>query len=559
MSRDQFQDLVGGASGRSLRVAGSKDKILSKGFTRGHVFFYLCASRDARRACHVTCLGTFDTHVILFVYLFSSGSTEMAGMVSSLRTEIPSTSMSAVASNATTDAAHPLYAVRIQSSRFSDDNSLIPAPEMKRLLERDIEGRTTWVGDGIAADLFSDGAFGFPINDQFVKHFCGSIISTSKMFDAANFKNESTTAAFLNRMVTTIAKFLQTTNKTSLVPLRYFTDAHANTPIVAQPGKLKPDIIVAPLIDGCVRTGLIDWKNVKSLVELTQEKTCPPRMAHTVLYKSYMTFCHQPDRDFVPFFCFSSKGVHIVVLDHSGVIETDLIPYNRTATTLIIFRMVMGIIFLPDSYLGFDSTITRRDNGIGGEKFDALYPPFENNFPNASIQLFVPDPLPTHTNLSPTTLFNSDDGITDCGIVSISVNSKPYRVIRVIFRSQSMIGRATKAFLVKLPDNKLGVIKDSWITTDRAKEADFLTGLNIPFGPKLHDHCILRNTGAFRDNPICMSPIQEHREKRRVVTYPAGVHISDFSSLWELMVAMLDVVVGMIDSPFLFDCSADHF
>jgi hypothetical protein len=484
----------------------------------------------------------------------------MAGIVSSLRTEIPSISMSAVASNATTDAAHPLYAVRIQSSRFSDDNSLILAPDMKRLLERDMEGRTTEVGDGIAADLFSDGAFGFPINDQFVKNFCNSFISTSKVFDAANFKTESSTAAFLNRMVTTIAKFLKTTNQTSLVPLRYFTDAHANTPIVAQPGKLKPDIIVAPLIDGCVRTGLIDWKDVKSLVELTQEKTCPTRMAHTVLYKSYMTFCHQPDRDFVPFFCFSSKGVHIVVIDHSGAIETDLIPYNRTTTTLIIFRMVMGIIFLPDSYLGFDSTITRRDNGIGGEKFDALYPPFESNFSNASIQLFIPDPLPTHTNLSPTTsLFNSDDGIADCGIVSISVNSKSYRVIRVIFRSQSMIGRATKTFLVKLSNNKYGVIKDSWITTDRATEANFLTGLDIPFGPKLLDHCILRNTGTFRDNFIRPSPIQERREKRRVVTYPAGVHISDFSSLWELMVAMLDVVVGMIDSPFLFDCSADYF
>jgi hypothetical protein len=44
-----------------------------------------------------------------------------------------------------------------------------------------------------------------------------------------------------------------------------------------------------------------------------------------------------------------------------------------------------------------------------------------------------------------------------------------------------------------------------------------------------------------------MADIRERREKRRVVTYPAGVHISDFSSLWELLVAFLDVVIGMED------------
>jgi hypothetical protein len=110
---------------------------------------------------------------------------------------------------------------------------------------------------------------------------------------------------------------------------------------------------------------------------------------------------------------------------------------------------------------------------------------------------------------------------------------------------------------VELPDGRLGVIKDSWITTNRATEASFLEGLDIPFGPQLINHCLLGNTSMFRDNPITPPSIPECREKRRVVTYPAGVHISDFSSLWELMVAMLDVVVGMIYIPFLFDHSSD--
>ena len=110
-----------------------------------------------------------------------------------------------------------------------------------------------------------------------------------------------------------------------------------------------------------------------------------------------------------------------------------------------------------------------------------------------------------------------------------------------------------------LPDGRLGIIKDSWITTDRPVEANFLDGLDIPFGPQLINHCVLGNTCTFRDNPIRPPAICERREKRRVVTYPAGVHISDFSSLWELMAAMLDVVIGMAYSQFPFYCSSDFF
>ena len=467
------------------------------------------------------------------------------------------TSTSGITSDNSEDTAHPLYAVRIQSGRFHDDDSWVGAVEMNRLLTNDLVGRITEVGDGIAADLFPDEAFGFPINDQFVKNFCGSFISSGKLFDPDNFETEQKTAIFLNRMVATIAHFLKSTKKTSLVPLRYFTDAHSKIPVDAYLGKVKPDVLIAPLLDGCIREGPIDWKDVKSIIELTREKKPPTRMAKTVSVKGYLTFCHQPDRDFIPFLCITRTGIHIVVTDHVGHIETDAIPFTHTATTLVIFRMIMGMIFLPNSHLGMDATMFRRDDGVSsGRKFSDVYQHFEYKVNNPRIQLFASDPS-ICTNPS-TTTFNYDE-TGDYGIAGISVNSTTYPVIRLIFRTQTLIGRATRAFLVRLPDGSLGVIKDSWITTERAAEATFIQGLDIPFGPKLIDHCILRNTGTFRDNPITKSSIMEHREKRRVVTYPAGVHISDFSSLWELMVAMLDVVVGMVHSPFLFDCFLTFF
>jgi hypothetical protein len=96
-----------------------------------------------------------------------------------------------------------------------------------------------------------------------------------------------------------------------------------------------------------------------------------------------------------------------------------------------------------------------------------------------------------------------------------------------------------------------GVVKDSWISCGRASEANFLKHLCIPFGPQLLNHCVLGNTSPFRQHPIDVSEfpkiLQMCREKWRILTYPAGIHISNFVSLWELMVALLDIVVCMIN------------
>ena len=81
---------------------------------------------------------------------------------------------------------------------------------------------------------------------------------------------------------------------------------------------------------------------------------------------------------------------------------------------------------------------------------------------------------PTSTPMSP------------CGISTISVGPNVYKVIRVLFSAQTLIGRATRVFLVQLPDNKLGVVKDSWITVDRSQEAAFLQGLQNSIWTEIH-------------------------------------------------------------------------
>jgi hypothetical protein len=311
-----------------------------------------------------------------------------------------------------------------------------------------------------------------------------------------------------------------------------------------------PDVMLTRLIDGYTREGPLRWQDVQALVEQTQEKKPPIWMPQAVSIKSYLTFCTQPERDYIPILCITGEGFHIVLTDHVGQIETDVIPFNRNSSTLIFFRMVMGLAFLPDSMMGLDTTIIRRELGVSsGKKFSDVYPPFDYEITRPSIQFLYP---PSNQLSDPPLAVTHDAAPADRDqeFGSISIGSETYPILKFLFRTQTLIGRATSTFLVQLPDGRRGVLKDSWITTDRMTEASFLQGLDIPFGLKLINHCVLGNTSSFRDSPIKMSLNKEVREKRRIVTYPAGVHISDFASLWELMVAMLDVVIGMIDSGF---------
>jgi hypothetical protein len=238
--------------------------------------------------------------------------------------------------------------------------------------------------------------------------------------------------------------------------------------------------------------------------------------------------------------------------DHAGQVETDLIPFSRT---LVYLRILMGLAFLPDNFLGIDTTITRNETGKPSSiAFSTEYQPYLNNriqAPNPSIVLLAPLPGSSNSPVPTTSIRTSIPASPPAGGISnITIDTTVYKVVRILFTSQTLIGRATRVFLVQKPDNEYAVLKDSWIQVDRPQEATFVEGLHIPFGPTLVDHCILRDTGTFRKYAAKPRSDIELREKRRVVMYPAGVHISDFTSLWELLVVFLDIVIGMEDCNF---------
>ena len=400
------------------------------------------------------------------------------------------------------------YEFRTQSNRFFNDDDQYDVDVINRHLREDLINRTLKVTDRLAEDLFPDEAFGFPINSRFVKNFQGSFLNASGYLDPRNFRNDTTTSALFNGMVSTIAKFLRSTKQPpleTLQPLRYFASLHSTKPVEGSGMKRMPDIMLVRLIDGCIRNGPFRWEDLQALVEHTTERKPPIRMVESVIAKDYLTFCAQCERDFLINLLLTSEGFHIVVADRAGLMETDVIPFDRSTSILILIRMVMGLAFLPDDYLGIDKTILRREPGrSSGRKFDEVYPPFSYTVPQPFIPLLSSLASPLST-AKPLPVMKP----TDEQALTIFIGSDAYPVLKVLFEAKSFVGRATRVFLVAMPDKSVMVLKDSWVIRDRPHEAMFLEGLSFPFCPTLINHSHHGDTGTLRDLAVKHSLIKE--------------------------------------------------
>ncbi len=432
------------------------------------------------------------------------------------------------------------YEYRVQSHLFSDDHESFDGDVIQKLLSSDLSRRTTQASERLASVLFPDTAFGFPINEMFIEKFHGVFLTNAGLIDSSNFSTELKSSIFLNQVVSTITKFLHDTKNPVLgryQPLRFFSPIHANTPIQGTSLKRKPDVMVVSLVDGHIKKGSMLWPDVQSFIETTREGRPPIRMKDTIVTKSYLMFCNQPERDFIISMGITSQGFKIFLIDRAGIITTDVIPFNYHNCALVFIRMVMGLAFLPDSYIGVDATMNFPKLATPGKKFEEAYPPLVVTKTSPSMPVFDARSLPSWLTVN---------GVEKDDRPTILVGEQVYPVKSTIFRSQSLVGRGTTVFVVKLPDGTLGVLKDSWNLVKKPTESLAITKLDLPFCPRfVNDHHFKNaETARFRTAARKEALIDKTRIKERMVMYPAGVHISDFSSLWELMIAFLDVIIG---------------
>jgi len=103
------------------------------------------------------------------------------------------------------------YEYRVQSHLFSNDHESFDGDVIQKLLSSDLSRRTTQASERLASVLFPDTAFGFPINEMFIKKFHGVFLTNAGLIDSSNFSTELKSSIFLNQVVSTITKFLHDT------------------------------------------------------------------------------------------------------------------------------------------------------------------------------------------------------------------------------------------------------------------------------------------------------------------------------------------------------------
>ncbi|TDL22920.1 hypothetical protein BD410DRAFT_859116 [Rickenella mellea] len=181
------------------------------------------------------------------------------------------------------------------------------------------------------------------------------------------------------------------------------------------------------------------------------------------------------------------------VFNRSGAVTSTKFDVHENPELFL--RVAVGILFLPDQYLGYDDTIDLVKN-------------------------------------------------------EIRVKDKAYPIESVIYQEPSLRGRGTVCFKVMI-DGKFGVVKDSWVDKSRVdKEWDLLKeakGINNV--AQMIDHEILQFRGANDSTESDLLFVKESsrteiRTHVRLVVTPFGTPIYNFRNKRELLQAFVDIVKG---------------
>lgn len=172
----------------------------------------------------------------------------------------------------------------------------------------------------------------------------------------------------------------------------------------------KPDII---LLDANYTTLSGDkppWKMVCAYAEVTMQKT-QYRLTNTTYQKLFAVFKTQLSRQFILSLTFNHKFVTFYACDCAGVVHTKLLLINGCKKVLV--QLVVGFAFGEEYLLGYDPMMKCHDNEI----------------------------------------------------ITISVNSEEYTIIKKLFSSFTMRGHVTQCWHVCKGDQHF-FLKDSWIDTN---------------------------------------------------------------------------------------------
>jgi hypothetical protein len=320
--------------------------------------------------------------------------------------------------------------------------------------------------------------------------------------------SESGMAEWLNA----IGKTMEEVSECSLK--RLWWHGTCNLPPSGAPHIRKPDLVLlsheyynqCSTINSKKKEDLrIDWLRIRSLGEVTSEKNMPPRMAHTVNAKSYLSFILQFDRRFATALSFSQSGNYTFTLtDREGQIQFKSSLKSSGLEIAQRFLMILAFLMFGD------------DADIG------LDPHFERD---------VNDRL-----------------------VTVDIDGNRYELKDRIYTVESLLGRGTNVWIVTREDKQF-ILKDSWVLENLVESEivhlrammkhNEIKSLVPTFvdGGDIKINGTTDSTATYRGHGL-IGRHHNQRVHRRIVTGPVGIPLTMFQSKKEFVNALIGVVSG---------------
>jgi hypothetical protein len=377
----------------------------------------------------------------------------------------------------------------------------VPAREMGAYLAIELDNLTPIKIAELPQTIFPDPSLPFPVDTNLLQKLSNVWNPrTKKLFPPASY-TERDVQDWLNAIAENIQSVTGTTAS------RFWSAQYCDTVLPNNELQRKPDIVLIKHF----QTPL-DWSGVHAVAEVTSRSTFHSEMKRTINNKTYLMFCTQHHRRFVPFLAVCSHKISFLVTDREGQAISEIYHYQEGEhNALMLIRILVALMFAADEISGVDPTMTPSKEGE---------------------------------------------------IETISGNGKVYTVKSTVHVVRGIIGRSTRvwsAFDAEDKNKKLCIIKDGWIQEGRADaerlHLDNLKGIaGVPTliwggSVQIHDPKDPSRQQFINDDTAWIrygfSDGSKYRIHRRLILSPVGENLSSFTSLGELIGALRDVAVGM--------------
>jgi hypothetical protein len=389
----------------------------------------------------------------------------------------------------------------VESLPGDNTHAVINEVELGRRLDEDLEGRTAWISaHDFLRELWPDDHAPFPVTNEIFsqlesfwdcKQDCFTYIPESY--------SELHMAMWLNGIGMLLGHIVGRHQ-----PTRKWSCNSWNAVFPGGSAFRKPGLALLSTTRNSPLTG-VPWREIHAFAEVTSEPRFPKRMNSMVTSESYFMFIKQHDRRFVPALRFDGSGLFsLIITDREGQIIMSELPLLRgRGNALIFMKILISLMYGGDKDVGLDTTMIRGP---------------------------------------------------DARVCKIYVNNDEYRVVKKIYASQFLIGRGTVVWIVIKNDGPCCILKDSWIQVERVESeiallkklnVDPVLGNRVPHlidGEDVIVNGICDSTGRYRK---ATGSLAEQRIHRRLVLSPIGISITNFRSIEEFLLAIIDVVEGM--------------